>query len=158
MTAARRVVIVMLLAVMSGGVAGAQDIAVASTACGLAQRIIQHASGGVQVISRANPFDTSGQQLCISGSTSAPGFTIINSLRYTGAWQADPFTGACNRTATATSSPVTFQGSINAGRPPMQSRMRSSRSGRSSSFAATADLAPDLAVWDSGSGPAVRFR
>ena len=46
------------------------------------------------VISRANAFDTSGQRLCISGSTSRPGFTVINNLRYTGAWQAYPFTGA----------------------------------------------------------------
>jgi hypothetical protein len=32
--------------------------------------------------------------LCIVGSTSSPGFTILDNLRYTGAWQAYPFTGA----------------------------------------------------------------
>ena len=98
MTAARRavflLVVVLLGTAMSGGIARAQDAAAASTACGLAQRITQQASGGVWVISRANAYDTSGQRLCISGSTSRPGFTVINNLRYTGAWQAYPFTGA----------------------------------------------------------------
>jgi hypothetical protein len=98
MTAARRAVVILAFLLlgpaMSGVIARAQDAAAASTACGLAQRIVQRASGGVQVISRANPFDTSGQQLCISGSTRRPGFTVLNNLRYTGAWQAYPFTGA----------------------------------------------------------------
>jgi hypothetical protein len=98
MTAVRRAVVILVLillaSAMSGDVAGAQDASVASTACGLAQRIVQRASGGVQVLSRANPFDTSGQPLCISGSTKRPGFTVLNNLRYTGAWQAYPFTGA----------------------------------------------------------------
>lgn len=71
MTAARRavllLVVVLLGTAMSGGSATAQDAAAASTACGLAQRITQQASGGVWVISRANAYDTSGQRLCISG-------------------------------------------------------------------------------------------
>ena len=97
MTAARRavlLVVVVLGTAMSGGTARAQDARVASTACGLAQRITQRASRDLWVISRPNAFDTSGQRLCISGSTSRPGFRVINNLRYTGAWQAYPFTGA----------------------------------------------------------------
>jgi Glycosyl hydrolase family 12 len=62
--------------------------------CGLAQRAVQQASGGVQVISRANGFDTSDQPLCIRPAPGGrPGFTVLDSLRYTGAWQAYPFTG-----------------------------------------------------------------
>lgn len=96
MAAACRVVVAVILfgAAVSGGVAQAQDAGVADTACGLDQRITQQASGGTWVISRPNAFDTSGQQLCISGSTSHPGFTVLDNLRYTGAWQAYPFTGA----------------------------------------------------------------
>ena len=97
MTAGRRAVLlvaVLLGTAMSGGMAKAQGTAAASTACGLAQRITQRASGEVWVISRPNAFDTSGQRLCISGPTSRPGFTIMNNLRHTGAWQAYPFTGA----------------------------------------------------------------
>ena len=48
MTAARRavfLVVVVLGTAMSGGMARAQDAVVASTACGLAQRITQQASG-----------------------------------------------------------------------------------------------------------------
>jgi hypothetical protein len=110
MTAARRFLLlaaVLLAAALlgtamsGGGIATAQDAGVASTAyagvastaCGMAQRITQKSSGGVWVISRPNPFDDSGQQLCISGSTSSPGFTVLNNLNYTGAWQAYPFTG-----------------------------------------------------------------
>ena len=89
------VVVVMLLgAAVSAGLASAQDARVGATACGLHQRITQRASGGVWVYSRPNAFDTSGQKLCISGSTRHPGFTVLNNLRYTGAWQAYPFTGA----------------------------------------------------------------
>jgi hypothetical protein len=94
MAAACRVVVVVVIllgAAVSGGMARAQADQVA---CGLHQRITQQASGGTWVISRPNPFDTSGQRLCISGTTSHPGFTIQNNLRYTGAWQAYPFTGA----------------------------------------------------------------
>lgn len=101
MTAHRRsarravlLVVVVLGTALSGGVARAQDAPVASTACGLAQRITQQVSRDLWVISRPNAFDTSGQRLCISGSTRRPGFTVINNLRYTGAWQAYPFTGA----------------------------------------------------------------
>jgi len=97
MTAACRavlLVVVVLGTAVSGGMARAQDARVASIACGLAQRITQRASRALWVISRPNAFDTSGQRLCISGSTSRPGFTVINNLRYTGAWQAYPFTGA----------------------------------------------------------------
>ena len=62
--------------------------------CGLSQRVFQEASGGVGVLSRANAFDTSGQQLCIRpAANDAPGFTVTTGLRYTGAWQAYPFTG-----------------------------------------------------------------
>jgi Glycosyl hydrolase family 12 len=103
--------VVLLSAAVSGGMARAQDAGAAtkaqhagaattaqdagggSTACGLSQRITQRGSGDQWVISRPNPFDTSGQQLCISGSTRHPGFTILNNLKYTGAWQAYPFTG-----------------------------------------------------------------
>src|SRR5215469_1892989 len=88
-------VVLMLGAVVSGGMtlARAQDTRVTNVACGLSQRITQQSSGGVWVISRPNAFDVSGQQLCISGSTRHPGFTVLNNLRYTGAWQAYPFTG-----------------------------------------------------------------
>jgi glycosyl hydrolase family 12 len=88
------VVVILLSAAVSGGMARAQDAGAADIACGLHERITQHASGGVWVYSRPNAFNTSGQRLCISGSTSRPGFTILNNLRYTGAWQAYPFTGA----------------------------------------------------------------
>ena len=94
MAAACRVVVVvavLLGAAVSGGTARAQDTQVA---CGLDQRITQQAPGGMWVYSRPNAFNTSGQRLCISGSTSHPGFTILNNLRYTGMWQAYPFTGA----------------------------------------------------------------
>ena len=94
MAAACRVVVVVVLllaAAVSGGMARAQDTQVA---CGLDQRITQQAPGGMWVYSRPNAFNTSGQRLCISGSTSHPGFTILNNLRYTGMWQAYPFTGA----------------------------------------------------------------
>ena len=87
------VVVILLSAAVSGGMARARDAGVAGVACGLGQRITQQAPGGVWVYSRPNPFDTSGQQLCISGSTTHPGFTILDNLRYTGAWQAYPFTG-----------------------------------------------------------------
>jgi hypothetical protein len=95
MAAACRVVVVVILlgAAVSGGMARAQDTGVADVACGLHQRITQRAPGGVWVYSRPNAFNTSGQRLCISGSTSRPGFTILDNLRYTGAWQAYPFTG-----------------------------------------------------------------
>jgi Glycosyl hydrolase family 12 len=82
----------LLSAGITGGSATAQDVPVTSTACGLAQRIDQRA-GKTWVISRPNPFDTSGQQLCIHGNTSRPGFQIMTNLRRTGAWQAYPFTG-----------------------------------------------------------------
>ena len=85
------VVVVLLGAAVSGGTARAQDTQVA---CGMSQRITQQAPGGAWVYSRPNPFNTSGQRLCISGSTSRPGFRILNNLRYTGLWQAYPFTGA----------------------------------------------------------------
>lgn len=88
------VVVFLLGAAMVGGMARAQDARVADTACGMAQRITQRSSGEMWVISRPNPFNTSGQRLCISGSTTRPGFTVLNNLRYTGAWQAYPFTGA----------------------------------------------------------------
>ena len=97
MGAARRVVVVVVIllsAAVSGGIARAQETVTADTACGLHERITQRAPGGQWVYSRPNAFKTSGQQLCISGSTSRPGFTILNNLRYTGAWQAYPFTGA----------------------------------------------------------------
>jgi hypothetical protein len=96
MAAACRVVVVVILlaAAVSTGMARAQDTGVTDVACGLHQRITQQAPGGVWVYSRPNAFDTSGQQLCISGSTTHPGFTVLNNLRYTGAWQAYPFTGA----------------------------------------------------------------
>jgi hypothetical protein len=87
-------VAVLLGATMTGGMTRAQDYPVANLACGLGQRLTQRASGGVWVISRPNPFDTSGQRLCISGNTSRPGFRITTNLRHTGAWQAYPFTGA----------------------------------------------------------------
>jgi hypothetical protein len=57
------------------------------------QRITQQAPGSEWVYSRPNPFNDSGQRLCIAGSTTSPGFTILDNLRYTGAWQAYPFTG-----------------------------------------------------------------
>jgi Glycosyl hydrolase family 12 len=79
---------------LSGGAAQARDTAAASTACGLSQRITQQASKRMWVISRPNAFNTRGQRLCISGSTTRPGFTILTNLRRTGAWQAYPFTGA----------------------------------------------------------------
>jgi Glycosyl hydrolase family 12 len=95
---ARRVVIVVVVillgAVLSGSAVGAQGTVATSVACGLSQRITQQASGGVQVISRPNAFDVSGQRLCISGTTRRPGFKVLDNLRYTGAWQAYPFTGA----------------------------------------------------------------
>jgi hypothetical protein len=87
------VVVILLGAALSGGMGLAQDTRAADVACGLHQRITQRGSGGVWVISRPNAFDTSGQQLCISGSTTRPGFTDLDNLRYTGAWQAYPFTG-----------------------------------------------------------------
>lgn len=61
--------------------------------CGLSQRIMQQSSGGTWVLSRANAFNTSGQRLCIQPPAAGPGFTITTSLRFTGAWQAYPFTG-----------------------------------------------------------------
>jgi len=87
------VVVILLGAAMSGGMARAHA-GVAYVACGMHQRITQQAPGGVWVYSRPNPFNTRGQRLCIVGSTSSPGFTILDNLRYTGAWQAYPFTGA----------------------------------------------------------------
>jgi hypothetical protein len=62
------------------------------TDCGLTDWISQEASGGVWTLSRANAFDTSGQTLCITAH-SGVGFTVDNNLRYTGLWQAYPFTG-----------------------------------------------------------------
>jgi hypothetical protein len=96
MAAACRVIVVVVIllgAAVSGGMARAQNSPVADVACGLHERITQKASGGMWVISRPNAFDTSGQQLCISGPINHPGFTDLNNLRYTGAWQAYPFTG-----------------------------------------------------------------
>lgn len=62
--------------------------------CGLGQSAVQRASGGVWVLSRANAFDTSGQKLCIRPAPGGrPGFTVLDNLRYTGLWQAYPFTG-----------------------------------------------------------------
>jgi hypothetical protein len=67
---------------------------VSQPVCGLMDRAVQEASGGVWVLSRANAFDTSGQKLCVQPAADGrPGFRILNSLRYTGAWQAYPFTG-----------------------------------------------------------------
>jgi Glycosyl hydrolase family 12 len=60
--------------------------------CGLTDWISQEASGGVWTLSRANAFDTSGQTLCITAHHGV-GFTVDNNLRYTGLWQAYPFTG-----------------------------------------------------------------
>jgi hypothetical protein len=60
--------------------------------CGLTNWISQEASGGVWTLSRANAFDTSGQTLCITAH-SGVGFTVDNNLRYTGLWQAYPYTG-----------------------------------------------------------------
>ena len=60
--------------------------------CGLTGWISQEASGGVWTLSRANAFDTSGQTLCITAHNGV-GFTVDNNLRYTGLWQAYPFTG-----------------------------------------------------------------
>jgi hypothetical protein len=60
--------------------------------CGLTDWISQKASGGVWTLSRANAFDTSGQTLCITAH-SGVGFTVDNNLRYTGLWQAYPYTG-----------------------------------------------------------------
>ncbi|HEY3958067.1 MAG TPA: hypothetical protein VGM53_32275 [Streptosporangiaceae bacterium] len=87
-------VAVLLVTALSGGMSDAQPTVATSTACGLHERITQRASAKMWVISRPNAFDTSGQQLCISGTTSRPGFRITTSLRHTGAWQAYPFTGA----------------------------------------------------------------
>jgi hypothetical protein len=84
-------------AVLTTAPAGAANLTGASTSsliCGLSQRADQVSSGGVHVISRANAFDTSGQQLCIQPAPGdAPGFTVVSNLRYTGLWQAYPFTG-----------------------------------------------------------------
>jgi Glycosyl hydrolase family 12 len=68
--------------------------AVPGIVCGLSQRAVQESSGGVWVISRANAYDTSGQKLCIRPAPGGrPGFTVATNLRYTGLWQAYPFTG-----------------------------------------------------------------
>ena len=96
MTVGRRVavVVVILLGVaVSGGVARAHA-GLAYVACGMRQRITQQSSASAWVYSRPNPFNDRGQRLCIAGSTTNPGFTILDNLRYTGAWQAYPFTGA----------------------------------------------------------------
>jgi hypothetical protein len=53
---------------------------------------VQEASGGTFVYTRANAFDTSGQRFCVSPNA-GPGFTVTTNLRYTGLWQAYPFTG-----------------------------------------------------------------
>jgi len=81
----------------AAGVAGpagaaARHGAVSGVACGIDQRLEQVASGGIHVLSRPNAFNTSGQKLCIEGGSS-PGFKITTNLKYTGAWQAYPFTG-----------------------------------------------------------------
>jgi hypothetical protein len=86
-------VVILLGAALGGGMVRAQDTRVTDVACGLSQRITQQVPGGGWVISRPNAFDTSGQQLCISGTTTRPGFTDLDNLKYTGAWQAYPFTG-----------------------------------------------------------------
>jgi hypothetical protein len=98
MTMGRRVVVVVVVlltaavgAAVSGGMTRAHA-GLAYVACGMHQRITQQ-SGGEWVYSRPNPFNDSGQRLCIAGSTTSPGFTILDNLRYTGAWQAYPFTG-----------------------------------------------------------------
>lgn len=62
-----------------------------NTACGLSQRITQESSGGIYVLSRPNPFDTT-QRFCIQ-SDSRPGFSILNNLAYNGTVRAFPFTG-----------------------------------------------------------------
>ena len=61
--------------------------------CGLSSRAVQRSPGGVWTYSRANAFDTSGQNYCIAPNADSPGFTITTNLRYTGKWQAYPFTG-----------------------------------------------------------------
>jgi hypothetical protein len=68
-------------------------VATGTPACGLTQRIVQESSGGIWTYSRPNAFDVSGQRYCIRPNASTPGFTVMNNLRYTGLWQAYPFTG-----------------------------------------------------------------
>ena len=89
--AALALTFIILVAAIVAGSAGAQG-ATPPAVCGLSQRAVQQSSSG-WVISRANAFNTSGQRLCIRPSATRPGFTILNNLRYTGAWQAYPFTG-----------------------------------------------------------------
>jgi Glycosyl hydrolase family 12 len=60
--------------------------------CGLNHRALQNASGGIQVISRPNPFGTT-QRFCVKASAGRPGFLILTSLRSSGLVQAFPFTG-----------------------------------------------------------------
>jgi hypothetical protein len=80
--------------VLAAGVGGgASGPPTATVICGLSDRSVQQASGGIWVVTRANAFDTSGQRLCISAPANRPGFTILDNLRYTGNWQAYPFTG-----------------------------------------------------------------
>lgn len=62
-----------------------------NTACGADQRIVQESSGGIYVLSRPNPFNTT-QRFCIQSGTK-PGFRILNNLSYNGTVRAYPFTG-----------------------------------------------------------------
>lgn len=60
-------------------------------ACGLNQRITQTASGGIQVLSRPNPFNTT-HTFCIRPRGQV-GYTVMNNLSWNGRVRAFPFSG-----------------------------------------------------------------
>ena len=79
-----------LPALASGG-SGSGPVA-EQTICGLDHRVMQNASGGIKVISRPNPFGSTGR-LCVRLSGSRPDFRITTNLPFNGQVQAYPFTG-----------------------------------------------------------------
>lgn len=76
---------------LAGGGSGSGPVGL-QTICGLDHRVMQNASGGIEVISRPNPFGTTWH-LCIRLSGSRPGFRITTNVPFTGQVQAFPFTG-----------------------------------------------------------------
>jgi len=96
--AAVAAVLALTIAAMVAGSAGAQGAAVTPgrPVCGMAQRAVQEASGGVWTLSRANPFGLGARaaaRYCVRPGP-RPGFTILSSLPDPGGdVLAYPFTG-----------------------------------------------------------------
>jgi hypothetical protein len=91
-TAGRAVAIALAVVTIATGVPAAASPA-PPLVCGLSSRAVQQSSGGTWLVTRANAFDVSGQRFCVAPAAAGPGFTVTTNLRYTGLWQAYPFTG-----------------------------------------------------------------